>query len=119
MLSFLSSDGYTTYVGHMISALIVAVYVIGMCVLINKKITDKFLHSAVCAAITFVMLHIAYFTHLPWWIAPLTAYTVGICKEIYDRIFKVTHLFDWMDILADVCGLSAVTLVYVFSFLLS
>jgi hypothetical protein len=87
---------------------------------IKKKEMDKVKHYAISALFTLVLLnliHIADFK-LPWWVAPLAVFILGVLKEVVDKINPKKRLFDTKDILADSLGIMLVTSVYIFSFLL-
>ena len=119
MLQYVDNGGYTWYFNHLLSFIISCGFLFYLirCLKIKKK--DKILHAVMSAGIVFVLLHLLWFFKWSWWIAPAAAMVVGFGKEIADKLNPKKKLFDWMDIVADLIGMGSVTLVYIFSFLLS
>lgn len=60
---------------------------------------DKYKHIVVSAIITVVLNLI-----LPWWVAALITLTIGIGKEVYDKV-SGKGCAEWMDLLANVVGI--------------
>lgn len=60
---------------------------------------DKYKHIVVSAIITVILDLI-----LPWWVAALITLTIGIGKEVYDKVSGKGNA-EWMDLLANVVGI--------------
>lgn len=60
---------------------------------------DKLLHIVVSSAIV-VMLGLL----MPIWVAALTTLSIGISKEIYDKL-SGKGCFEWMDLVCDCIGI--------------
>jgi hypothetical protein len=60
---------------------------------------DKYKHIVVSAIIT-VILNII----LAWWVAALITLTIGVGKEVYDKVSGKGNA-EWMDLLANVVGI--------------
>lgn len=69
--------------------------------------TDGLLHIAVSALIVIALGWIR-----PVWIAAAVALSIGICKEIYDRV-SGEGVAEWHDVLCDLLGI-AVGLLFIF-----
>lgn len=64
---------------------------------------DKYIHVVVCIIIAGLIAHLLPFPKLiSAVVAVVTTLAIGVAKEFYDK--KDYGLFDWNDILADVCG---------------
>jgi hypothetical protein len=120
MLTIHLSDGSVLLIGHFISFLICASYLIFICMFMMKKILlDKVVHACICSVITFSMLNLLYLIDNDHWsISIIVAMAVGIGKEFVDLINKKKQKFDIFDIVADFVGTAVVISVYIFSFLL-
>lgn len=60
---------------------------------------DKYKHIVVSAIITVVLNLI-----LPWWAAGLVTLSIGVGKEVYDKV-SGKGCAEWKDLLADVIGI--------------
>jgi putative lipoprotein len=60
---------------------------------------DKYKHIVVSAIITVVLNLI-----LPWWVAGLVTLSIGVGKEVYDKV-SGKGCAEWKDLLADVIGI--------------
>lgn len=120
MLQFESNDNSVFFLGHLLSFVIACGYVTYLSMLFNKQKKDKLLHSIISAAITFVLFNLFGLAKLLtyWWIVPAVVLAIGVLKEFIDLCNKKKRLFDWFDILSDLIGITSITLVYIFSFLL-
>lgn len=64
---------------------------------------DKYIHVVVCIIIAGLIAHLVPFQKLiSAVVAVVTTLVIGVAKEFYDK--KEYGLFDWNDIIADVCG---------------
>ena len=64
---------------------------------------DKYIHVVVCIIIAGLIANLLPFPKLiSAVVAVVTTLAIGVAKEFYDK--KDYGLFDWNDILADVCG---------------
>lgn len=64
---------------------------------------DKYIHVVVCIIIAGLIAHLLPFPKLiSAVVTVVTTLAIGVAKEFYDK--KDYGLFDWNDILADVCG---------------
>lgn len=64
---------------------------------------DKFIHVVVCIIIAGIIAQLVPFQKLiSAVVAVMTTLAIGVAKEFYDK--KDYGIFDWNDILADVCG---------------
>jgi Ca2+/Na+ antiporter len=119
MLEIQQESGHVLYLNHLISFIITVAYAMYPFRMIHLKKIDKFLHTVISAGIVFVLFHLFHFIGILdafWWLCPVIVIVIGFAKEVADRLNKKKKLFDWEDILADVLGVIAVTLVYIFSF---
>lgn len=67
--------------------------------ILNKVGTDKVLHLTVSATIA----HLPIVVGCAWWLAAAITLSIGIGKEIYDKISgKGTP--EWQDLVADIIG---------------
>ena len=62
---------------------------------------DKQLHFAVSYGLT---LSLAFFLTVP--VAALIVLAIGALKEAYDYYRPLSHTADWMDFVADACGVA-------------
>lgn len=60
---------------------------------------DKYKHIVVSAIIAVVLNLI-----LPWWVAGLVTLSIGVGKEVYDKV-SGKGCAEWLDLLADVIGI--------------
>jgi putative lipoprotein len=60
---------------------------------------DKYKHIVVSAIIAVVLNLI-----LPWWVAGLVTLSIGVGKEVYDKV-SGKGCAEWKDLLADVIGI--------------
>lgn len=60
---------------------------------------DKYKHIVVSAIITVVLNLI-----LSWWVAGLVTLSIGVGKEVYDKV-SGKGCAEWKDLLADVIGI--------------
>ena len=60
---------------------------------------DKYKHIVVSAIIA-VTLHL----FLPWWVAGLVTLTIGVGKEVYDKV-SGKGCSEWKDIICDIIGI--------------
>lgn len=60
---------------------------------------DKYKHIVVSAIIA-----VALNFFLPWWVAGLVTLSIGIGKEVYDKV-SGKGCAEWKDLLADVVGI--------------
>ena len=117
MLEYKLADGSIFLLGNLFTlvATVGALYYI--CYKIPTQI-DKAEHASLSAAIVIVSLVILTLAGVKsyWWVAPLIGLAAGFGKEIWDKLNPKKKLFDWKDILADVIGVSWITVVYFMSF---
>jgi hypothetical protein len=117
MLEFKDSSGYVFYLNHLISCLILGPALFWTCWLLNKK-SDKFLHVAVSAVLSVAFIWLLPKFGAQWWIASIMVFAIGVAKEIIDYLNPKKRKFDLMDLFADLVGNGAVSLVYLFSFVM-
>lgn len=118
MLEFKAASGQVFYLNHLISCLILLPAISWTWWIIQKKKRDKVLHVLISAGLVLVLIGLLSLFHIPWWVATLTVFVIGIGKEILDYFNPKKRLFDPMDLVADVVGNGAVSLVYLFSFVM-
>lgn len=75
--------------------------------IVNKALSavpvDKYIHVVVCIVIAGLIAHIVPCPKvISAIVAVVVTIAIGVAKEFYDK--KDYGLFDWNDILADVCG---------------
>lgn len=64
---------------------------------------DKYIHVVVCIVIAGLIAHLLPLPRvIRVIVAAVVTAVIGVAKEVYDK--KDYGLFDWNDILADVCG---------------
>lgn len=70
-----------------------------MSLLKSLLLEDKLKHIVVSAIIA-----VALNLFLPWWVAGLATLSIGIGKEVYDKVSGKGHA-EWVDLLADLVGI--------------
>jgi hypothetical protein len=118
MLQFVDSQGYTWYINHLISFIVLTTTFVWACKQQWTGQKDKFVHYMVSAAMTIVFIWICLFIKIPWWIAPIAALLVGAGKEVYDYFHPKTHKCDILDFRADFLGVLAITTLYFCSWIM-
>ena len=118
MLQFTDSAGYTWYINHLISFIVLSVSFTWACRenLLGRH--DKFLHYSVSFGITLLLIWFLPYFHIAWWWSPIAAFGVGVAKEIYDFFHPKTHTCDIKDLMADCIGIIAMTSLYFFSWVM-
>ena len=66
----------------------------------NRLLTEDKLKHIVVSAIIAVALNL----FLPWWVAALITLTIGVGKDIYDKVSGKGYA-EWEDLLADIVGI--------------
>lgn len=66
----------------------------------NHFFTEDKLKHIVVSAIIMVALSLV----LPKWLAAIITFSIGICKEVYDKVNGNGHP-EWKDLVADVIGI--------------
>ena len=66
----------------------------------NRLLTEDKLKHIVVSGIIAVALNL----FLPWWVAALITLTIGVSKEIYDKVSGKGYA-EWEDLLADIVGI--------------
>jgi len=118
MLQFQDSAGYTWYINHLISFLVITISFVWACKQGLTGHKDKFLHYSVSAGITLFFIWFLPFVHIAWWWSPIITFLIGIVKEGYDYFHPKTHTCDIKDLVADTIGIAAFTIFYLCSFVL-
>jgi hypothetical protein len=118
MLQFQDSAGYTWYINHLISFIVLTAALLWACKQELSGHKDKFLHVTVSAGLTLIFIWLLPYIHIAWWFAPIIIFLIGLSKEIYDRFHPKKHTCDIKDVMADCIGISAVTIFYLFSFVM-
>lgn len=65
----------------------------------NRLTEDKLKHIVVSAIIAKALLFF-----LPWWVAGVITLSIGVGKEVYDKVSKKGHA-EWKDLVADLVGI--------------
>lgn len=66
----------------------------------KSLLTEDKLKHVVVSAIICVALNL----FLPWWVAGILTLSIGVGKEVYDKVSGKGHP-EWKDLLADVVGI--------------
>jgi len=112
LLQFKAASGHVFFLDNLIAFVIGTASMMYLCWMTVKKQYDKIFHCVLSALITFVIGYVLQIIGWPWWIAPIVALTIGFSKEMADKLNKKKQLFDWFDIVADVIGITSVTIPY-------
>lgn len=118
MLQFQDGAGYTWYLNHLISFVVLSVALFWACKQLLTGHKDKFLHIMVSAVLTMIFIWCCLLFKVSWWISPIVVVLIGVGKEIYDRFYPRTHTCDIKDFLADSIGIVAITVFYFCSFVI-
>lgn len=123
MLQYTSSDGYTFYLNHLISFLVCFPILFWACkktIIGGKENKETFLHVAISALLTVIFIKLFIWLKIFWWISPITVFVIGLTKEIRDNImfrYSTELKKSLNDMLANILGIIAVSVLYFFSFL--
>ena len=66
----------------------------------NRFLAEDKLKHIVVSAIIMVALSLV----LPKWVAAIITFSIGICKEVYDKVSKKGSV-EWKDLVADCIGI--------------
>ena len=111
-----SASGHVFYLNHLISFVITFLGGWLFFYYLKNKMKDKILHFVISGFLTFICFHICYFLNFLMIYSPVFVLCIGIIKEFVDKFNKKKKLFDFYDLIANVSGISVVSLVYLFSF---
>jgi hypothetical protein len=119
MLQFTDGAGYTWYINHLISTVILTGTFLWTCKQEFSGHKDKFLHYSISFGITLLLIWLLPLIHMAWWWSPIVALAIGASKEWYDYYHPKTRTCDIHDFIADSLGVLAMTTLYLFSFLMA
>jgi Fe2+ transport system protein B len=119
MLQFVDAGGYTWYINHLISFIVLTATLIWACKQSLTGHKDKFLHTAVSALITLIFIWFFNRMGINWWVSPIIALSIGVAKEIWDYFHPKTHTCDIKDLGADFIGVASVAVFYWCSFIMA
>lgn len=120
MLQFKLQNGYIFYGGNLLSFIILTAWLVYFCYMFNDLLKrDKAVHTSISFFATILFIVLFNFMFVPWWGAPILVFLIGLLKEILDRLNVKKRLFDLSDLLADVIGVTTVSLCYLFSWIFS